>query len=291
MPFILLKWIIGKLHIHIYIISFFFWGVYIYVYTSQCSKSPAHWPYQVVDCGLLNIVPLFLKGSAELMDIAGHGRTGACSVSRNCVHILATKGRAFPCWSVTSWRWTNDTTIGRSISSRYLIAISHRGISSRYRTAFKIPSMTCSCVRCPWEMPAHTITLPPLNMLKATLRTTLASAKRSPTRRQTRCLLSARKTLLQRAMSIECVHWPIVVCFDDENQPGQDPGEDEFTFPETILYGLSCDSSIIQTKRFLSCLCRWSQTIAQMEKPDVPILSSCDHTWSVGMWSISCRTK
>ncbi|KAJ8358785.1 hypothetical protein SKAU_G00153100 [Synaphobranchus kaupii] len=29
-------------------------------------------------------------------------------------------------------------------------------------------------------------------------------------------------------------------------------------FPETILYGLSCDSTVIQTNHLLCCLCRWS---------------------------------
>ncbi len=42
----------------------------------------------------------------------------------------------------------NGTTMGLRISSRYLCA-------------FKMPSIKCTCVRCPLHTPAHTITPPP----------------------------------------------------------------------------------------------------------------------------------
>ncbi len=69
-------------------------------------------------------------------EYAGHARTGMFSASRNCVQILATWGRALPCCNMRWWSWMNGTTTGLRISSRYLCA-------------FKMPSIKCTCVRCP----------------------------------------------------------------------------------------------------------------------------------------------
>ncbi len=69
-------------------------------------------------------------------EYAGHARTGMFSASRNCVQILATWGRALSCCNMRWWSWMNGTTVGLRISSRYLCA-------------FKIPSIKCTCVRCP----------------------------------------------------------------------------------------------------------------------------------------------
>ncbi len=69
-------------------------------------------------------------------EYAGHARTGMFSVSRNCVQILATWGRASSCCNMRWWSWMNGTTMGLRISSLYLCA-------------FKMPSIKCTCVRCP----------------------------------------------------------------------------------------------------------------------------------------------
>ncbi len=61
-------------------------------------------------------------------------------------------------------------------------------ISSWYLCAFKMPSIKCTSVRCPYHTHVHTITPPPP---WATWFTTLTSANCSPTRRHTRCLPSA----------------------------------------------------------------------------------------------------
>ncbi len=69
-------------------------------------------------------------------EYAGHARTGMFSASRNCVQILATWGRALACCNMRWCSWMNGTTMGLKISSRYLCA-------------FKMPSIKCTCVRCP----------------------------------------------------------------------------------------------------------------------------------------------
>ncbi len=129
---------------------------------TQCNTS-SHRVDQVVDCGLWNVGPLLFNGCVKLLDIsrnwtrcrirrsrasqtcsmgdmsgeyAGHARTGMFSASRNCVEILATWGRALSCCNMSWWSWMNGTTMGLRISSRYLCA-------------FKMPSIKCTCVRCP----------------------------------------------------------------------------------------------------------------------------------------------
>ena len=49
-------------------------------------------------------------------EYAGHGRTGKFSVSRNCVQILATLGRALSCWNMRCWWEMNGMNICLSIS-------------------------------------------------------------------------------------------------------------------------------------------------------------------------------
>ncbi len=50
-------------------------------------------------------------------EYAGHPRTGMFSASSNCVHILATWGRALSCCNMRWWSWMNGTTMGLRISS------------------------------------------------------------------------------------------------------------------------------------------------------------------------------
>ncbi len=69
-------------------------------------------------------------------EYSGHARTGMFSASRNYVQILATWGRALLCCNMRWGSSMNGTTMGLRISSRYLCA-------------FKMPSIKCTCVRCP----------------------------------------------------------------------------------------------------------------------------------------------
>ncbi len=127
----------------------------------QCNTSPLHRVDQVVDCGMLvhsssmavwscwllagtgtscRIRRSRVSQTCSLGDMsgayAGHARTGMFSASRNCVQILATWGRALSCCNMRWWSWMNGTTMGLRISSRCLCA-------------FKMPSIKCTCVRCP----------------------------------------------------------------------------------------------------------------------------------------------
>ncbi len=128
---------------------------------TQCNTSPSHRVDQVVDCGMLVHSSSMAVQSCWLLagtvtrchirwsrasqtcsmgdmsvEYAGHARTGMFSASRNCVQILATWGSALSCCNMRWWRWMNSTTMGLRISSRYLCA-------------FKMPSIKCTCVRCP----------------------------------------------------------------------------------------------------------------------------------------------
>ncbi len=133
------------------------------IFLTQCHTSPSHRVDQVVGCGLWNVGPLLFNGCAKLLDIGRnwntlsytpiqsipnmlngwhvrwvcwHARTGMFLASRNCLQILATWGRALSCCNMRWWSWMNGTTMGLRISLRYLCA-------------FKMPSIKCTCVRCP----------------------------------------------------------------------------------------------------------------------------------------------
>ena len=74
---------------------------------------------------------------------AGHGRTGTCWGYINCVHILATWGRALSCCWVTSWRWTNGTAFSmpmvRSLMTCGICGISTSNKSLHVGVAFYCP--------------------------------------------------------------------------------------------------------------------------------------------------------
>ncbi len=69
-------------------------------------------------------------------EYAGHARTGMFSASRNCVQILATWGCSLSCCNMRWWSWMNGIAMGLRISSRYL-------------SAFKMPSIKFTSVHCP----------------------------------------------------------------------------------------------------------------------------------------------
>ena len=72
-----------------------------------------------------------------------------------------------PSWNMMLFWLTKVWTARHSISSRYL-------------RAFRSPTMTCSCVLCPWDIPTQTST-PPLPC--TILRTTVTAGFHSPAQR------------------------------------------------------------------------------------------------------------
>ncbi len=111
----------------------------------------------IVACGML--VHSLFNGCAKLLDIVRNWNTLSYTPiqSINGWHVrwecwpcknwdvfsfqeLCTDpcntGRALSCCNMRWWSWMNDTTMGLRISSRYLCA-------------FKMPSIKCTCVRCP----------------------------------------------------------------------------------------------------------------------------------------------
>ncbi len=183
-------------------------------------------------------------------EYAGHARTGMFSPSRNCVQILATC--TLSCCNTRWWSWMNATTMGLRISSQYLCA-------------FKMPSIKCTCVRCPKHTPAHTITLPPP---WATQSTKLTSENRSPTQCHTRCLPSALysenrdSSVKRRPLQSARRHrmWAFAqVCYDNKLQSGRDPDEDEGHIDEFPRDGFwqFVQKFFGYAKRFLQQLSGW----------------------------------
>ncbi len=132
------------------------------IYLTQCNTSPSHRVHQVVVACVMLVHSSsmavrscwILAGTGKRClirwsrasqtcsmgdmsdEYAGHARTGMFSAFRNCVKRLATWGRALSCCNMRWWSRMNGTTMGLRISSRYLCA-------------FKMPSIKCTCVRCP----------------------------------------------------------------------------------------------------------------------------------------------
>ncbi len=131
---------------------------------THCNTSPSHRVDQVVDCGLWNVGPLLFNECAKLLDIGRNWNTLSYTPIQsipNMLNVSHVRWVCWPCknWDVFSfqelftdpcnmgpciatccnmkwWLWMNGTTMGLRISSRYLCA-------------FKMPSIKCSCVRCP----------------------------------------------------------------------------------------------------------------------------------------------
>lgn len=91
-------------------------------------------------------------------DMSGvHARTGMFAASKNCLQIFAAWGCA-SCCNLRWCSWICDTTMGLKISSWYVCA-------------FRMPSIKCTSVLCPWQTPAQTITPPPMWVTRSTTST------------------------------------------------------------------------------------------------------------------------
>ncbi len=122
---------------------------------TQCNTSPSHRVDQVVYCGLWNVAPLLFNGCAKFLNIGRNKNTLSYTPIQSIPNMLNgwvcwpcknwdvfsfqelwTWGRALSCCNMRWWSWMNGTTMDL-------------GISSRYICVFKMPSIKCTCVRCP----------------------------------------------------------------------------------------------------------------------------------------------
>ncbi len=125
--------------------------------------SPSHRVDQVVDCGLWNVGPLLFNGCAKLLDIGRNWNTLSYTPIQSIPNMLNgwhVRWVYWPCnnWDVFSFQelCTDPCNMGPCI-----IMLQHEvmvvdewhnnglRISSRYLCAFKMPSIKCTCVRCP----------------------------------------------------------------------------------------------------------------------------------------------
>lgn len=172
-------------------------------------------------------------------------------------------------------------------------------IASRYPCAFKMPSIKCTCVRCPWHSPTHTTNpLPPY----VTQSTTFTSANRSPTQWNKRYHPSAlncenwdssmKITSLQRARRHQL--WTFASSsWLEQWTAGRDPDEDDkhADDPEVVSDSLCRRSLFVQTNCFSSCPGSWSQTILAVNMLDVELLGWCGYTCSVIVRLVRCTAK
>ncbi len=112
---------------------------------------------QAIDCGLWNVAPLLFYGCAKFLDIGRNWNTLLYTPIQSIPKMLNGWHVRWVCWPCKNWdvfsfqelwgralsccnmrwcSWINGTTMGLRISSRYLCA-------------FKMPSIKCTCVRCP----------------------------------------------------------------------------------------------------------------------------------------------
>ncbi len=263
----------------------------------QCNTS-SHRVDHAVDCGLWNVGPL-LNGCAKISrasqtcsmgdmsgDYAGHAITGMFSASRNCVQILATWGRALLCCNMRWCSWMNGTTMGLSISSRYLCA-------------FKMPSIKCTCVRCPKHIAQPHRHHGPLD----------------PQRWQQQTV-HPHDTI--RTLSATCpVQWKPGFIREDNTSPKcQTPSNVsicprksvtktncsqvdtpmrmtimQMSFPETVSDSLCRNYLVMQTDCCSSCPGGWSQTILVVKMLDVEGLGWCGYTWFAVVRPVGCTAK
>jgi hypothetical protein len=63
------------------------------------------------------------------------------------------------------------------------------------------------------------------------------------------------------------------------------------SFPEMFSDSLYRNDSVVQTHSFISCLGGWSQTILQVKKLDVKVMSWHGYIWSAVVRPVGCINK
>ncbi len=138
---------------------------------TQCNTSPSHRVDQVVDCGLWNVGPLLFNGCAKLLDIGRkleHAVVYADPEHPKHAHGWHFRWVCWPCknWDVFSFQelctdpWQSDPCVQILGAVHYHAATwgdgrgwmaQQRASGSRHGNlcALKMPSIKCTCVRCP----------------------------------------------------------------------------------------------------------------------------------------------
>ncbi len=130
------------------------------IFLTHCNTSPSHRVDRVVDCGLWNVGPLHFNGCVKLLNIGRNWNTLSYMPIQSIPNMLNGWQVWWVCWPFKNWDvfsfqelctdtcnmrwwlWMNGSTMGLRISSQYLCA-------------FKMPSIKCTCARCPKHMPAY----------------------------------------------------------------------------------------------------------------------------------------
>ena len=120
-----------------------------------CTTSPSPRVDQAFDCGVWHVVPLPFNGCAKLLDIGGNWNTLSIQSIPNMLngwHVWWV-GRPWKNWDIFSFQelCTNPSDMGLCVImlKHEVIAAVGLRISSRYLSAFKLPSVKCNCVHCP----------------------------------------------------------------------------------------------------------------------------------------------
>ncbi len=128
------------------------------------SRSVTHLLHiELIRCWLWNVGPLLFNGCVKLLDVGRNWNTLSYTPIQSISNMVSAWHVRWVCWPCKNWdvfsflelctdpcnmgpciimlqhevmSWMNGTTMGLRISSRYLCA-------------FKMPSIKCTCVRCP----------------------------------------------------------------------------------------------------------------------------------------------
>ncbi len=130
------------------------------IFLTQCNTSPSHRVDQVVDCGLCNVGPLLFNGCVKLLDINRNWNTLSYTPIQSIPNMLSGWHVRWVCWPCKNWDVFSVQELCTDPCNRglWIIMLQHEvmvgttmglRISSRYLCAFKMPSIKCTCVRCP----------------------------------------------------------------------------------------------------------------------------------------------
>jgi hypothetical protein len=188
---------------------------------------------------------------------AGHGKTMPFSASRYCVQILATWGCALSC--------LNGTTMGLRVSSWYRSLYIHKIQLYLLFVAYAGPNHN------PIATMGHNVDIN--KPLAHTTPYTLSAI----------CLVQFKLGFIHEEHTFPVYLWPSKVSIfllKSVTTPNCSQVKTllrttstQMSFPETVSDSLCRNTLVVQTHSFISCQGGWSQTIPQVKKLDIEIVS------------------